>query len=333
MQASFWLTSFCNMKCVYCYEGENKKKEKMNKQVIDQALNLVITHMNTINDKYLWIVLHGGEPFMAFREMQYLVPKAKVLAAESGISISFSTTSNGTLLNDEMISFIKEEIDDFTISMDGKESTQNYSRPFADGKPSFEIVDKNIRKVLQIKPDVRIRMTYNHKTVRDLFENVKYFVDLGVHCIVPVHDFYDRNFTDEELKILNCEIRKICKIYKNNEDLLNNWKLHKLGICSGGITSMHIDPKGDIYPCMLAVGNREFLIGDIYHGIDTKKRDHILAYSKYAIPECDGCDLYKYCSETRCRIINKVVNDDYLKPSPLACGVERIKYRICMESM
>lgn len=99
MQASFWLTSSCNMKCVYCYEGENKKKEKMNKQVIDQALKLVITHMNTINDKYLWIVLHGGEPFMAFREMQYLVANAKALAAASGISISFSTTSNGTLLN------------------------------------------------------------------------------------------------------------------------------------------------------------------------------------------------------------------------------------------
>ena len=179
-----------------------------------QALNLVITHMNTINDKYLWIVLHGGEPFMAFREMQYLVPKAKVLAAESGISISFSTTSNGTLLNDEMISFIKEEIDDFTISMDGKESTQNYSRPFADGKPSFEIVDKNIRKVLQIKPDVRIRMTYNHKTVRDLFENVKYFVDLGVHCIVPVHDFYDRNFTDEELKYWIARLKKYAKYIK-----------------------------------------------------------------------------------------------------------------------
>lgn len=106
MQASFWLTSSCNMKCVYCYEGENKKKEKMNKQVIDQALKLVITHMNTINDKYLWIVLHGGEPFMAFREMQYLVANAKALAAASGISISFSTTSNGTLLNDEIISFV-----------------------------------------------------------------------------------------------------------------------------------------------------------------------------------------------------------------------------------
>lgn len=99
---------------------------------------------------------------MAFREMQYLVANAKALAAASGISISFSTTSNGTLLNDEIISFVTEEIDDFTISMDGKESTQNYSRPFVDGTPSFEIVDKNIRKVLQIKPDVRIRMTYNH---------------------------------------------------------------------------------------------------------------------------------------------------------------------------
>ncbi len=331
MQTSFWLTSSCNMKCVYCYEGQNKKKDKMNKKVIDKALDLAIRHMNMINDKYLWIVLHGGEPFMAFCEMKYLVSRAKTLAAEQQIFISFSTTSNGTLLNDEMISFIKEEIDDFTISMDGNEDTQNYSRPFGDGKPSFEIVSNNVRKILEIRPDLRIRMTYNHQTVKNLFENVKYFMDLGVHCIVPVHDFYDRDFTDNDLQVLNREIKKICKVYKQNKELLNNWKLKKLGDCSGGITSMHIDPKGDIYPCMLAVGNCEFAIGNVCNGIDVKKRDKILEYSRHTIPECKGCDLYKYCNETRCKIINKVLNGDYLKPSPLACGVERVKYRVCME--
>lgn len=331
MQTSFWLTTSCNMKCVYCYEGKNKKNKKMDNKIIDKALDLVIRHMNKINDKYLWIVLHGGEPFMAFHEMQYLVSRAKNLAKEQHISISFSATSNGTLLNDEMISFIKEEIDDFTISMDGNEETQDYSRPFENGKPTFEIVNNNMRKILEVKPDLRIRMTYNHQTVNNLFENVKYFMDLGVHCIVPVYDFYDQNFTNDDLEVLNQEIKKICEVYKQNEELLNNWKLQKLGECSGGITSMHIDTQGYIYPCMLAVGNNEFVIGDIYNGIDKKKRDQILKYSRYTIPKCEGCDLYKYCNETRCKIVNKVLNGNYLKPSPLACGVERIKYRICMK--
>lgn len=79
---------------------------------------------------------------------------------------------------------------------------------------------------------------------------------------------------------------------------------------------------------MLAVGNMEFIIGDIYNGIDSDKRRQILAYSEHVISECEGCDLYHYCNETRCRIINKIVNGDFAKPSPVACGIERIKYNI-----
>lgn len=75
-----------------------------------------------------------------------------------------------------------------------------------------------------------------------------------------------------------------------------------------------------------------------YNGKKEKTFEDILDFHVrferiHPFQECEGCDLYKYCSETRCRIINKVANNDYLKPSPLACGVERMKYRICMESM
>lgn len=331
MQASFWLTSSCNMKCIYCYEGENKKRVKMNTQTMDRALELIIEYMKELQDKYLWIVLHGGEPFLAFEEMKYLVEKAKTRAEQHQISISFSATSNGTLLNDEMILFIQQEIDDFTISMDGNAKTQNYSRPFADGRATFEIVEKNLRKILKVKPDLRVRMTYNHQTVKDLYENVRFLVELGAKCIVPVHDFCDKSFTDQEMDILNSEIRKICKEYKKNDVLLSNWKLKKLGGCSGGVTSMHIDSTGEIYPCMLAVGNREFIIGDVYKGIDSNKQTKVLEYSGQIIPECEGCDLYCYCNETRCKIINKVINGDYMKPSEVACALERIKYKLCVD--
>ena len=328
MQASFWLTSSCNMKCIYCYEGENKRNIKMEKQTIDRALLMIIRHMKELEDKYLWIVLHGGEPFLAFEEMEYLVQEARKHAQKNQIFISFSATSNGTLLNDKMITFIKKEIDDFTISMDGKAETQNYSRPFSNGRPSFDVVEKNLKKLLGIIPNLRVRMTYNYQTVSNLFENVKYFMEMGVKCVVPAHDFYDKNFKEPELNIIDGEIKKICQAYKGNEELLSNWKLQKHGLCSGGITSMHIDPAGKIYPCMLAVGNMEFIIGDIYNGIDSDKRRQILAYSEHVISECEGCDLYHYCNETRCRIINKIVNGNFTKPSPVACGIERIKYNI-----
>ena len=329
MQASFWLTSACNLSCIYCYEGEKKEKEIMQKRIIDQAIQLIIGTMEKMNDNCLWIVLHGGEPFLAFENMKYLVEKAKACVKEHKFFITFSCTTNATVLNEEMMKFIQREIDDFTISMDGKEETQNYSRPYANGTGTFSVVEKKLKEMLSIKPDLRVRMTYNHKTVYKLYENVQYFANLGVQCIVPVYDFFDRNFTTEEMTVLNSEIKKICKAFKKNEEILNNWKLKRLGGCSGGVTSLHIDSQGNIFPCMLAVGNNEFIIGDVDDGIDCKKRDEFLAYSKIKNRDCSGCALYEFCNESRCKIINKIINGEYTKPSTMGCAMTRVKYNIC----
>lgn len=221
--------------------------------------------------------------------------------------------------------FISKEIDDFTISMDGAKWTQNYSRPLKSGGESFDIVEKWLKRTLDIFPNLRVRMTFNHKTVGTFFENIKYLGGIGVKYIVPARDFYDCKFGEKEFTILKRQLEK-SKEYIASENkelhisLLEKFPFKKMGKCSGGIDSFHIDPEGVLYPCALSVGETDFAIGNVLSGIDKKNRDRLLTYSDKFNEACVGCDLYDFCEQTRCKIVNKLLTGEFCTPSPIVCA-------------
>lgn len=96
--------------------------------------------------------------------------------------------------------------------------------------------------------------------------------------------------------------------------------------CDGGSTSKNIYPNGDIYPCTMAAGKNEFIIGNIYDGIDIKKLNSHRRYSKEIIEECRGCNYIKSCNNNRCKIINKLVRGNYLSPILAECMLNNIRY-------
>lgn len=218
-----------------------------------------------------------------------------------------------------------KEIDDFTISMDGAKWTQNYSRPLKSGGESFDIVEKWLKRTLDIFPNLRVRMTFNHKTVGTFFENIKYLGGIGVKYIVPARDFYDCKFGEKEFTILKRQLEK-SKEYIASENkelhisLLEKFPFKKMGKCSGGIDSFHIDPEGVLYPCALSVGETDFAIGNVLSGIDKKNRDRLLTYSDKFNEACVGCDLYDFCEQTRCKIVNKLLTGEFCTPSPIVCA-------------
>lgn len=332
MLGVFWITSDCNLNCIYCYEGNDKKHKVMSKEVIEKAIDLIIKNMEQTYDKELKIEVHGGEPFLEFDIMKYLVETVKEKVKNKNIEISFGCTTNATLLNEERINFIVKELNNFTVSLDGKCNTQNYSRPFKNGAGTHDIVEKNVKDLLKLLPYLRVRLTFNHITVSNLFDNVKYLIDLGIKYIVPVRDFYDNEFSNEDFSVLKEQLIQIKEYSSKHDDakigLLDTSQVKKLGKCSGGITSFNIDPSGDISPCTLTVGNDEFIIGNVHDGININKRNELLSYSDIKNKECIGCDLYSYCSQTRCKMINKIIVGDFSSPSPAACMEKNVLYDI-----
>ena len=125
------------------------------------------------------------------------------------IDVGFFTTTNATLLNNEIINFIVEEMPDITISIDGRKETHDKQRPFKGGQGSHEIVLKNCIKLLKRLPNIRVRMTFDSNTVNDLFKNVQFLVNVGFRFIVPAPNLFDKYWDTKELKILEEQIRLI----------------------------------------------------------------------------------------------------------------------------
>ena len=332
MSATFWITTNCNLNCKYCYEGEDKLNKSMSKEIVNKAIEFTLDYFEKTNEEELIIPIHGGEPFLEFEIMKYIVSEFKEKANKKGKKVSFVTTTNATILNDEILKFIIDEIPDITISTDGTKETHDKMRPFKNGKGSHSSVIENSLKLLKYIPNMRVRMTFDSDSVDSLYKDVKYLIDLGFKVIVPAPNLFDKNWDNKHVEILETQIRDIKKYIVGRTDIsisITDKEIYPIkGPCNGGVSSLHIYPDGNLYPCILTGGNKEFYIGDIFNGIDTLRRDQILKYSYSLNEHCDGCKLYNYCDGTRCKIINKLITGDYCLAPPMHCALENLQYKI-----
>ncbi|WP_195948291.1 radical SAM/SPASM domain-containing protein [Paraclostridium bifermentans] len=330
MLAAFWTTTNCNLKCRYCYEGEDKVSNVMPKDVVDQAIEFIINQKKDKDE--LVIQFHGGEPFLEFETIKYIVNKVNEKYKHSSNKPAFVTTTNATIMNDEILDFIINNISNITISIDGAKSTHDYNRITKNGNATHDSVLKNSKKLLEHIPRLRVRMTFDTETVGNLYEDVKFLIDEGFKVIVPVADLYEKRWNDEHVKILESQIIKMKRYIESKNDVLlsivdtNIYK--EKGLCDGGVSSFHIYPDGKLYPCTLAGGNNSFCIGDVNNGVDIKRRDYILNYSETTNEVCDGCSLCRSCEGNRCKIINKLITNDYFSPPPMHCAIQNLRYKL-----
>ena len=330
MSATFWITTNCNLRCKYCYEGTDKLNLAMTKEVIDKGIEFIAENLKFEKNEKITIPIHGGEPFLEFDSIKYLVNECKKEFKEN--DVSFVTTTNMTILNDEILKFIIDEIPDITISIDGKRETHDKMRIFSNGSGSHEIAINNGLKLLKYLPNIRVRMTFDSSTVRNLFEDSKFLIEKGFRFIVPAPNLFDTNWDRQSMNVLEEQMIKIKEYLKFKEDVfvsIVDKDVYKVkGACSGGKTSFQIYPDGKLYPCTLVSGIKEFEIGDIYTGINVKRRDEILSYSNEISPSCDGCNLYDCCDGPRCKLINKLIVNDYNLPPATHCAIENVKYQL-----
>ena len=169
MQYTIWLTYACNLKCAYCYE-EEKRNLYLSKERARQLIDFIKNRSNTYSDDNISIVLHGGEPMLNYEVLRYIVENVKIWDED----VSISMTTNGTLINEDNIEFILDNINDLSISIDGTAKAHNANRKYRDGKGSFIDTIKNIDRILEKKGDTIARMTVTPETVKYLYDNVTY---------------------------------------------------------------------------------------------------------------------------------------------------------------
>lgn len=332
MTYTIWVTTNCNLNCKYCYEGSDKPSLNLSEETASEIIKYIVNDFKNNNDTELIINFHGGEPFLNFNAIKYIIENLKMIYKNSNISLEFLATTNMTILNNEVLELIKKDIKDITISIDGTKKTQNLMRPFKNGTGSYDIVVRNSRKILEYIPKCRCRMTFDSSSIYSLATDVCHLIKLGFKTIVPILNVLDKNWNESCSKELKNQIEMI-KNYIGNRSELSVSLCEPIdyfdkGKCSGGITSKSIYTDGRIYPCMISTGIAEFAIGDIWSGIDKGKLKKLLDYSNYSNPECIGCAMYKACNSTRCKIVNKIVTNSFHKPQILECEINNLLYEI-----
>ena len=299
----------------------------MTMETAGKAMEYILAREEKKNEK-VNIFFHGGEPFLNFPVIYYLVTELK---KRLGQRAAFAAATNGTVLSGSELEFAGTQIEGLSVSLDGDQKTHDAKRKDAWGNGSHKKALAAAKKLLTYNPNLRVRMTFDHKSVYRLAENVAFLAAEGFPCIVANADFYDQNWSDEDIEALKEQIKDVKGRFEKENiliSLLEPVHLYCKGDCSGGITGLHIFPNGTLYPCILAGGNPDFAVGTIETGIDLEKLDRILAHGKQRHPECGSCALASGCDGARCMIMNRVVMGAWLSPIPIVCQMRRVLYEM-----
>lgn len=329
---NIWTTSKCNFRCTYCYEKAKYGETDLSYETADQIIRFIIENIK--KDQFLTVYYHGGEPTLNYDVIKYMVNR---IENEIPNEKQFGMTTNCSLLTDEMIDYLCEHFPKgLSLSIDGDKETHELHRKCIQGNITYDFIFSNALKLLKKNSSIRIRMTYTRKTVKRLYQNIRYLIEYGFKIIVPIPDMFSEDWTDQDFTDIENEFKKIKQYLVNNniidiyfEELSNEFKPQ--GICRGGEKSFNIDAQGDIYPCTFVVGDTVHWIGNVFSGLDDKKIMTIACINKNRdkVEGCEECILSKYCSNTRCLLENYAVTGNYYKPNLVKCNMMNIKYNLC----
>ena len=226
-----------------------------------------------------------------------------------------SPTTNGSLLNSDIINFLAENEFDLTLSIDGPEDIQNKHRRFlSNGKGTYNLVYNNILKIKNQYPDYFNHYVKFHPVIMkdDNINNIIHFfrdiLVVELDKVSPVYaglsgiDYYQRNKT----KVLlddNYSYEFITKLdgtseYKENK-LLNNYsRMNPVpsGGCLAGYTKLFVNIQGDLFPCEKVIESDTTRIGSIYDGFNFSAVKRILNSWQLVETECKYCWAFKLCS-------------------------------------
>lgn len=307
----------CNLACRYCFaeEGEyHGRRALMSFEVGKKALDFLVAHSgNRVN---LEVDFFGGEPLLNWQVVKDLVAYGRSLEKPNNKKFRFTLTTNGILLNDEIMEFANQEMANVVLSIDGRKDVNDRMRPYRGGQGSYDTIVPKFKKVAESRGQMNyyVRGTFTHNNL-DFAEDVKHLADLGFQqiSVEPVVAAPEESYAlrEEDLPRLLEEYDRLAL------ELLERRKAGKgvnffhfmidleggpcvakrLSGCGSGTEYLAVTPWGDFYPCHQFVGQEEFLMGNVEDGITrTDIRDEFKTCNVYAKEKCRECFARFYCS-------------------------------------
>ena len=307
----------CNLACRYCFAGEGEYKGDRGLMPLDIAKKsldfLVANSGNRVN---LEVDFFGGEPLMNWDVVKETVRYGRSLEEKHNKKFRFTLTTNGVLLNDEVMDFCNKEMGNVVLSVDGRKKVHDYMRPFRKGAGSYDLIIPKFQKFAESRNQDKyyVRGTFTHHNL-DFSKDVLHLADLGFKQIsvepVVAADTEEYAIREEDIPQIMEEYDTLAKemIKREKEgkgfnffhfmiDLTGGPCVYKrLSGCGSGTEYLAVTPWGDFYPCHQFVGEEQYLMGNVDEGITKPEiQKEFGGCNVYTKKDCKDCFARFYCS-------------------------------------
>ena len=307
----------CNLNCSYCFASQGRyqgDRALMSFEVGKRAMDFLIENSGTRRN--LEVDFFGGEPLMNFDVVKQLVAYAREIEKTHNKHFRFTLTTNGVLIDDDVIDFANREMSNVVLSLDGRKEVHDRYRVDYAGNGSWEKIVPKFQKLVEARggKNYYMRGTFTHANP-DFLEDIKTMLDLGFSelsmepVVAAAND--PSALTEADKAIVMEQYEKLAELMLQRDkegkpftfyhymiDLKGGPCIYKrISGCGSGTEYMAVTPWGDLYPCHQFVGDEKFRLGDIWHGVDNHAiQDEFASCNVYAHEECRDCWARLYCS-------------------------------------
>ncbi len=307
----------CNLNCSYCFASQGNyhgERALMSFEVGKQALDFLVANSGTRHN--LEVDFFGGEPLLNFQVVKDLVAYARSIEKEHNKNFRFTLTTNGVLVDDDVIDFADRECSNVVLSLDGRKEVHDRFRVDYAGNGSYDTIVPKFQKFVEARggKNYYMRGTFTHKNP-DFLNDIEHMLDLGFRelsmepVVCAAGD--PSELTADDLPVVLEQYEKLAELMLKHDkagdpftfyhymiDLAGGPCIYKrISGCGSGTEYMAVTPQGDLYPCHQFVGEERFKLGTVWDGVTNREiQGEFAACNVYAHPECRDCWARLYCS-------------------------------------
>lgn len=272
------LTFNCNLTCAYCFVHDKNPYDRMTFNTAKNAVDFLLEQASypTVN-----ITLIGGEPLLEFALIKEIVPYTLAAAKKRNIALTWAVTTNGTLINEEILKFFAVHRVSMMLSMDGGPETHDRYRRTKNGEGTWHKLAGLVPLIKAYQPWLGVRMTVSTEAIAEMRKDFSHLVNLGINQFIIAPAQGAKCWSKEQIEQYGINLVKILQDYhelkrrgipifieefEKDENEYMGWG------CRAGSTSLAIGPNGDVSPCSKLLGLTEiegkYIVGNVNTGID-----------------------------------------------------------------
>ncbi|MCL2189114.1 MAG: Cys-rich peptide radical SAM maturase CcpM [Defluviitaleaceae bacterium] len=330
-QLTLQCTQFCNLRCKYCaysgsYEGQRTHTQSvMSLNTMKQAIDFLMSHSMQVRE--VTVGFYGGEPMLELELIKNCVDY--IQTKYKGKSVNYTMTTNGTILNDEIINFLIDSNFNLNISLDGPKELHDKNRTFMDDSGSFDIIMNNVKHIKNKYPEFFKKISFltvvapkvDLSCVNNFYDADEILNDSTVMQNTVTSYGYNENLQYDNLynitnnyhhmKAILAELgvydkSKVSKMFATRLSDVNDLHgmlskvkmleiMHPGGPCLPGVMRPFVAVDGSIYPCERVNESLSMAVGHVNTGLDLQKIEAILNVGKLTIDECKACWNFIHC--------------------------------------